>query len=228
MQLVAVLIAAAFALIGLLPLVRTHLRHPTLWMMVGVGVFAFPITQWVSRRAWEPLAFTFGISQTGVGLAVNFLVWALLAELFKFAPVLIVGAMTEAPPEDWFAYGAGAGAGFGVFGAQLVIGLALAASRLPFSTPLSTGLAIALRLFPVLTHIATTAFVSWSATRGWLGIGFLLAVGAQATLGLIERGQPALGTVGTLLSALITLFLFLYVWTLRDRTVPARSRLQVE
>lgn len=217
MQVIAVLIAAAFVLIGLFPLVRGHLKHPTLWIMMGVGLFAFPITQWVNRTIWEPLAFTFGISQAGAGLVVNLIAWALLAEVFKFAPVLIVGAMTEAPPGDWFAYGAGAGAGFGLFGAQLVIGLALAASRLPFTTALSTTLAIGLRLFPVMTHIATTAFVCWAATRRWLIRGLLIAVAAQVILGLIDRGQGALGTLGSLLSSMIALFLFLSVWTLRDR-----------
>jgi len=218
MQVIAVLIAAAFVLIGLFPLARGHLKHPTLWIMMGVGLFAFPITQWVNRTIWEPLAFTFGISQVGAGLVVNLIAWALLAEVFKFAPVLIVGAMTEAPPGDWFAYGAGAGAGFGLFGAQLVIGLALAASRFPFTTALSTTLAIVLRLFPILTHIATTAFVCWAATRRWLIRGLLIAVAAQVILGLIDRGQGALGTtLGPLLSSMITLFLFLSVWTLRDR-----------
>lgn len=218
MQVIAVLIAAAFVLIGLFPLVRGHLKHPTLWIMMGVGLFAFPITQWVNRTIWEPLAFTFGISQAGAGLVVNLIAWALLAEVFKFAPVLIVGAMTEAPPGDWFAYGAGAGAGFGLFGAQLVIGLALAASRLPFTTALSTTLAIGLRLFPVMTHIATTAFVCWAATRRWLIRGLLIAVAAQVILGLIDRGQGALGTtLVSLLSSMIALFLFLSVWTLRDR-----------
>ena len=61
--------------------------------------------------------------------------------------------------------------------------------------------------------------------RGWLFRALLLATAAQTVLGLVERGQAALGTaLGNLLFALIALFLFLYVVTLRDRVaVPWRQ-----
>ncbi|MBI3974761.1 MAG: hypothetical protein HY334_00035 [Armatimonadetes bacterium] len=223
----AVLIAAAFIVIGLTPLARTHFRQPTLWVMVAIGAFAFPIAQWVNRTGWDPLAFSVGLPQAGAWLALNLFVWALVAEAFKFAPVLIVGAMTEAPPRDWFIYGAAAGAGFGFFGAQQVIGYALEVSRLPLSTWWSVVLAIFLRLFPILAHIATTAFVGWAAPRGWLGRGLLAATTAHLLLGLVERGQGAIGTLlGNLLFAFVALFLFLYAWTLRDQAVPRPSRLQ--
>jgi len=227
MQLLAVVIAAAFVLIGLVPLARSHFRQPTFWVMLVIGAFAFPIAQWVNRTVWDPAAFGVGLPQAGVGLLLNLFVWALVAEGFKIAPVLIVGAMTEAPPRDWFVYGAAAGAGFGLFGAQQVIGYALEVSRLPLGTPLSAALAIVLRLFPILAHIATTAFVGWATTRGWLGRGLLAAAAVHLLLGLVERGQGTMGTLlGNLLFGLIALFLFLYAWTLRDHIVPRSSRLR--
>ncbi len=226
MQLLAVLIAAAFVLIGLAPLARSHFRQPTFWVMLLIGGFAFPIAQWVNRTVWDPVAFSVGLPQAGVGLLVNLFVWALVAEGFKIAPVLIVGAMTEAKPRDWFLYGAAAGAGFGLFGAQQVIGYALEVSRLPLSTPLSVAVAIALRVFPILAHIATTAFVGWAAARGWLGRGLLAAALAHLLLGLIERGQGAIGMLlGNLLFGLVALFLFLYAWTLRDQAASHPSGL---
>lgn len=226
MHLLAVVIAVAFVFIGLAPLARSHFRHSTLWVMLALGAFAFPIAQWVNRTVWDPLAFTLGLPQAGVGLLVSLFVWALVAESFKIAPVLIVGAMTEAPPRDWYVYGAAAGAGFGLFGAQQVIGYALEVSRLPLSTPVSAALAIALRLFPILAHTATTAFVGWAIPRGWLSRGLLLATAAHLLLGLIERGQSSIGIVfGNVLFGLIALFLFLYAWTLRDQVRPRPSRL---
>jgi len=230
MQLLAVLIAAAFALIGLVPLARSAFRQPTVWVILVIGAFAFPIAQWVTRIVWEPAAGGLGLPQAGVGLAITLLVWALVGEVFKIAPVLIVGAMTEAPPRDWFAYGAAAGAGFGLFAEQQIIGYALEVARLSFSTPLSTPLsaavAIAFRLFPILAHTATTAFVAWATTRGWLGRGLLAATLAHLLLGLIERGQGSLGILlARLLFGAVALFLFLYAWSLREQTLQRPSRL---
>lgn len=225
MQLLAVFIAAALVLIALAPLARGHFRQPTFWMLLGIGVFAFPIAQWVNRAVWEPLAVARGIPQGGFGLVVALFVWALLGEVFKFAPVLIVGALTEAKPRDWFAFGAAAGAGFALFAAQQVIGFALEISRLPLGSPANAALAIALRLFPILAHIGTTAFVAWGTTRGWLYWGLFLAAAAQTLLGLVERWQTSMGALlGGLLFALIASFIFLYVWTLRDRRVSGPSR----
>lgn len=229
MHLVAIIIAAAFALLGLIPLVRQSARQPLIWILVILGLFAFPITQWVSRTIWEPVAVTFGILELGVGAILALLVWALLAEIFKLAPVLVVASVTESPGEEWLAYGAATGAGFGLFGAQLVIGLALAASNLPYSTPLSTGVAVVLRIFPILAHIATAAFVAWSAARGRLFSALVVAVLVQTALGLVERGHGALGTTfGAVLSALIAVLVFIYVWGVRDREPAQTSPLQPE
>ncbi len=230
MRFLAVLIAAAFALIGLIPLARSAFRQPTFWVMLVIGAFAFPISQWVSRTLWDPLSIGLGIPQIGVGLGVTFLVRALVGEVFKAAPVLVVGSMAEAPPRDWFVYGAAAGAGFGLFAEQQIIGFALEVVRLAFSTPLSTPAsaagAIFFRLFPILAHTATTAFVAWSATRGWLGRGLLAATVAHLILGYIERGQGSLGTLlARSLFGAVALFLFLAVWSLRDQALKRPARL---
>jgi len=225
MSLLAVLIAAALTFVALLPLVRPHFRQPTFWALVAVGVFSFPIAQWVNRTVWDPLAAQLGVPEAGLGLVLGLFVWALLTEGFKFAPVTIVGLMTGAAPRDWYAYGAAAAAGFSFFAAQQVIGFALEVSRLPLSTTGSTALAILLRFFPILGHIATTTFVAWATPRGGLIRALLLATAVQTLLGLVEREQAAAGPLlGNVLFALITLFLFLYVWTLRDRPLAGPSR----
>src|SRR3989304_1271045 len=111
-----------------------------------------------------------------------------------------------------------AGAGFGFFVSQQLIAFSLEVYRLSLSTPALTLLTVLLKFFPILAQTATTAFVAWAMPRGWLFRALLLATAAQTVLGLVERGQAALGTaLGNLLFALIALFLFLYVWTLRDR-----------
>ncbi len=223
MQPLAVLIAAALTVLALLPLGRSSFRQSTFWVLAGIGIFVFPIVQWVNRTVWEPLAVNLGIPDVGAGLIVYLFVWALLTEGFKIAPVLVVGTMTEAKPSEWFAYGAATAAGFSLFAAQQVIGYALEVNRLALGTPGSTALAIVLRLFPILAHIATTAFVAWSIPRGWLWPALVAATAAQTVLGLVERWQAALGPLlGWLLFALIAVFL--YVWTLRARAVPGHSR----
>jgi len=229
MQPLAVLIAAGLVGIALVPLARGSLRQLAFWTVFVIGAFAFPIVQWVSRSVWEPLAVDLGLPHAGIGVVVNLFMWAILGEFFKVAPVLLLGVLTEVPRREWFAYGVAAGAGYALFGAQQVITLALEVSRLSVSSPASTALAIVLRLFPILAHIATTAFLAWAASQRSLGRGLLVATAAQMVLGLVERGQASLGTVGgqslfQVLFALIAVFLFLYVWTLRDRGLPGPSR----
>lgn len=225
-QPVAVVIAAAFALIALAPLARSHLRHSTFWMLLALGAFAFPIAQWVTRSLWDPLAVSFGVPQGGIWGVATLYVRSLVDEVFKIAPVLIVAAMGEAPQRDWYAYGAAAGAGFGLFGAQTVIAYALEAARLGLSSPASLAMALLLRFFYVLPHVATTAFVGWAAPRGWLGRALAAAAAAHLILALLERGQGTIGTVlGGVLIALVALFFFLYAWTLRDQVKAQPSRL---
>lgn len=225
MQLLAVPIAAALTFLALLLLVRQYVRQPTFWILVALGYIAAYIAQWTGRTVWDPLTFDLGIPQAGAGIVVNMLGRAFLAEAFKFAPVLVIGLMTEISPRDWFAYGAAAGAGFGFFVSQQLIAFSLEVYRLALSTPALTLLSILLKFFPILAQTATTAFVAWAMPRGWLVRGLLLATAAQTVLGLVERGQATLGmALGSLLFALIALFLFLYVWTLRDRAaVPSRQ-----
>jgi len=229
MQLLAVPIAAALVLVALLPLVRDSLRQTAFWSIFGIGALTFPIVQWVSRTVWEPLAVDLGLSAGPVGLLLNLLVWAGLGEAVKITPVVLMGVLVDVRRREWFAYGVAAGAGYALFGAQQVIALALEVSRLPLTSPGSTALAILLRLFPILAHIATTAFAAWAASQRLLWRGLLVATAAQMVLGLVERGQASLGTVAgqslfQVLFALIAVFLFLYVWTLRDRGMPGPSR----
>lgn len=225
MQLLALPIAAAFVVIALLPLARQYFRQSPFWILLIIGTFAFPIVQWIYRLVWEPAAFSLGVPQAGAGLVLNLCVGAFLGEAIKVAPAIIVSVWSKASRRDWFAYGAAAGAGYALFGAQQVIRFALEVSRLPLSTPGSTALAIGLRLFPILAHVATTAFAAWAASRGRLGRGLLIATAAQVILGLVERGQASMGqALGQLLFALIAVFLFVYVWMLRDRSLSGPSR----
>src|SRR3989304_5292554 len=162
MQLVAVPIAAALTFLALLLLVRQYFRQPTFWILVALGYIAAYIAQWTGRTVWDPLTFDLGIPQAGAGIVVNMLGRAFLAEAFKFAPVLVIGLMTEMSSRDWFAYGAAAGAGFGFFVSQQLIAFSLEVYRLSLSTPALTLLTVLLKFFPILAQTATTAFVAWA------------------------------------------------------------------
>jgi len=222
MPVLAWLIAAAFAVAGLAPILRGTLRQPIVWMLAALGGLAFLITQWVGRALWTPVAVTFSIPDVGAGLVVHLFVMAALGEALKVAPVLVLGHSQPTPVGDWFVYGAAIGAGFGLVGAQLIIALTLAASTLPVSSVGSAALAVALRLFPVLAHIATTAWLAWATPRDRFGVTFLIVVLVQTALGLVERGAGALGLpVGGLLLAALAAALYLYVWLL---PAPAANR----
>lgn len=222
MPVLAWLIAAAFAVAGLVPVLRSALRQPIVWILVAVGGLTSFIAQWAGRALWAPVAVTFGIPDVGTGLVVHLFVLAALGEALKIAPVLVLGHAQPTPAGEWFVYGASVGAGFGLVGAQLIIALTLAASTLPVSSVGSAVLAVALRLFPVLAHIATTAWLAWATARGRFGATFLVVVLAQTALGLVERGAGALGLpVGGLLLAALAAALYAYVWLL---PVPTGNR----
>ncbi len=223
--LTALAITAVLTLPVLVALARSHFRQPSFWILAALGYVAAYIAQWVGRAVWEPLTFDLGIPQAGGGVVITVFGSVLIGEALKFAPVLLIGLMEEFSPRDWFAYGAAAGAGFGFFVAQHLIGFSLEVYRLALSTFTLTTFVVLVKVFPILAHTATTAFVASAMPRGWLLRALLLASAAQTVLGLVERGQAGLGMVlGNLLFALIAVFVFLYVWTLRDRgIIPVRQ-----
>jgi hypothetical protein len=218
MHLLAVPIAAAQTLLALLLLARRSFRQSSFWILVALGYLAAYIAQWAGRSVWDPLTYDLGIPQVGAGLVVSVAGRVFLAEAFKFAPVLVLGLLAGLSAHDWFAFGAAAGAGFGFFVAQQLVAFALEVNRLALSTPALTLLVVVLKIFPILAHAATTAFVAWCLPRGWLLWGLLLATAAQTLLALAERGQAALGpALGNLLFAGLAALVFVAVWVLRDR-----------
>ncbi|MDQ7848668.1 MAG: hypothetical protein QN152_07155 [Armatimonadota bacterium] len=218
MQLLAVPIAAAQALLALFLLAPRAFRQSSFWVLVALGYLAAYIAQWAGRSVWDPLTYDLGIPQVGAGLVVSVAGRALLAEAFKFAPVLVLGLVAGISTRDWFAWGAAAGTGFGFFVAHQLVAFALEVSRLALSTPALTLLVVVLKVFPILAHAATTAFVAWCLPRGWLFWGLLLATAAQTVLALAERGQAALGpALGNLFFAGLAALVFVGVRVLRDR-----------
>src|SRR3989304_4808055 len=154
MQLCAVPIAAALTFLPLLLLVRQSFRQPPCGIRVALGYIAAYIAQWTGRTVWDPLTFDLGLPQAGAGIVVNMLGRAFLAEAFKFAPVLVIGLLTEMSSRDWFAYGAAAGAGFGFFVSPQLIAFSLEVYRLSLSTPAPTPLAVTLEFLPILAQTA--------------------------------------------------------------------------
>lgn len=224
MQLLAVPIAAAQTLLALFLLARRSFRQSSFWILVALGYLAAYIAQWAGRSVWDPLTYDLGIPQAGAGLVVSVAGRALLAEAFKFAPVVVLGLLGGFSAYDWFAFGAAAGAGFGFFVAQQLVAFALEVYRLALSTPAVTLLVVVLKVFPVLAHAATTAFLAWCLPRGWLFRGLLLATAAQTVLAVVERGLAALGPApGNLLFSGLAAAVFVAVWVLRDRR-PAVGR----
>ncbi len=215
-------IAAVFALLGLLPLAGRHLGRPLLWACLLAGIVTGPIAREGTQLAWEWLGPFGDLAKSPSGSTVHLLLTAAVGELLKATAPLAAISFTATDVATGIAYGAAAGAGFGFMATQQVLAMALGLIGSPFITPLSTVMAVVGWCFPVLAHVATTAYVTRAGVRGGLGFAFLFAWFMQFGLGMAQR-LPVVGGVPTALpaTAFITLWLFGYLWVARARAHTA-------
>lgn len=211
-------IAAVFALLGLLPLAGRSIRRPLLWLCLLGGVAAGFLAREATKMAWDWLGPIGGLERSAVGLTVNLLIAALAGELLKATAPLAVIIFAPTDAVTGLAYGAASGAGFGLVAGQRFLALALGLSGTPFITPLSTAVAVVSWFFPTLAHIVTTAYLVRAGVRGGLGLALLFVVALQTILGLAQK-LPLAGGIptGALLTAAISLWLLIYLWRARLR-----------
>jgi hypothetical protein len=216
----SIAIAGAFALLGLIPLARGDLRRPLLWGCAVAGAITGPIAREGIQMVWDWLGPTGALASNPTGSSIYLLLTAAIGELVKAtAPLaVVVFVRTQAPTA--IAYGAAAGAGFGFVATQRVVTLAMRLVGSTFITPFSTAVAIVGWIFPVLAHIATTAYVTRAGVTGRLGVAFLLAWAVQFALGLAQRLPVVAGiATGAAVTAIIASALYAALWAARRRAL---------
>ncbi len=223
-QNVAIGLAAGFALVGFLPLAGRNIRRPLLWLVLivsaALGYFAREGTQ----IALDILSPYFETGPSTLGAVVTTLVAAAVGELLKATPALIAVSTGSADALAGLAYGAAAGAGFGTYVTwpllAVPIGMILEGSSL--TSPLFAGIAIFGWFFRILAHVMTTAYVARAGVSGGLGGALFAAVVVQFIIGLAER-MPVVSNISTgiLVSAVFSLAMFAYLWSVRSRAADA-------
>jgi len=219
----SIAIAAAFALIGLIPLAQGYLRRPWLWGCVVAGAITGPIAREGTKLVWDWLGPAGALASNLTGSGIYLLVTAALGELVKATAPLAAVSFVRTDTAAAIAYGAAAGAGFGFAAAQQVLTLAMRLVGSTFITPLSTAIAIVGWIFPVLAHIATTAYVTRAGVRGGLGLAFIVAWVVQFALGFAQQHLPIIAGVGigTVATAIIAFGLYASLWSARNRALAA-------
>jgi hypothetical protein len=216
----AIAIAAAFALVGVIPLAGRNLSRPLFWACALAGAITGPIAREGTQMAWEWLGPVGALANNPAGSTVYLLITAAIGELVKATAPLAVVSFVPTNAVAAIAYGAAAGAGFGFMATQQVLALAMKLVGSTFITPLSTGIAIIGWFFPMLAHTATTAYVARAGVRGGLGPAFLFAWVVQFALGLALRLPVIAGVaLGTVVTAIIALGLFASLWVTRNRAM---------
>lgn len=217
-QYAPIVIAAAFALLGLLPLAGRSIRRPLLWLCLLGGVAAGFFAREATKMAWDWIGPIGGLERGPAGLTINLLIAALAGELLKATIPLMAISFKPTDAVTGLAYGAASGAGFGLVAGQQFLALALGLVGTPFITPLSTAVAVVAWFFPTLAHIVTTAYLIRAGVRGRLALALLFVVALQTVFGLAQK-LPLAGGIptGVLLTAVITLWLFGHLWRARLR-----------
>jgi hypothetical protein len=217
---VSIAIAAAFALVGLMPLGQGYLRRPLLWACVVAGAITGPIAREGTQLVWDWLGPAGALASHPTGSTIYLLVTAAIGELVKATAPLAAITAVRTDAAGAIAYGAAAGAGFGFVATQQVLTLAMKLVGSTFITPLSTAIAVVGWVFPMLAHIATTAYVTRAGARGGLGLAFVVAWLVQFALGLALR-LPVIGGVATgiVVTAIIGFGLYASLWAARNRAL---------
>ncbi|MGQ0548402.1 MAG: hypothetical protein ACT4PY_01885 [Armatimonadota bacterium] len=216
----ALAIAAAFALAGLLPLAAGDLLRPITWLCLLAGVAAGFFAREATALAWEVLGPLGGLSNTPGGAVIHQVLATGIGELLKAIVPIAVILWAATRSATGLSYGAAAGAGFALINSQRVLVKVLELVGSPIVTPLSTALAVVGWFFMILGHITTTGYLSWTAVGGGFGRAFLMAWAIQFVLVLAQR-LPVIAGIPLALpvSMVITLALLYYLRSLRARAV---------
>jgi hypothetical protein len=219
----SIAIAAALALAGFWPLARGHMRQPLVWACVVAGAITGPIAREGTQLAWDWLGPVGVVASNPTGSSVYLLITAAIGELVKATAPLAVVSFVRTDAAAAIAYGAAAGAGFSFAATQQVLTLAMRLFGSTFITPVSMAVAIVGWLFPVLSHIATTAFITRAGVRGGLGVAYLGAWLIQFALGWLPNQLPIVGGVatGTVVTAFLAFGFYAALWAMRTRALAA-------
>ncbi len=222
-QYTAIALAAVFGLVGFLPLAGRSIRRPLPWLVLivsaALGYFAREGTQ----IALDALSPYFETGPSTLGAVVTTLVASAVGELLKATPALIAVSLMAADALSGLAYGAAAGAGFGAYVTWPLLAFPLGLLGSPLTSPFFAGLAIFGWFLRILAHVVTTAYVAHAGVSGGLGGALFAAVIVQFIIGLAER-MPVVSNISTgiLVSAVISLAMFVYLWSVRSRAAAAR------
>jgi hypothetical protein len=217
-QYLAPAIAAAFALIGFLPLAGQGVRRPLLWFCLiaggGVGLIARQAVSIVG----DVLAPVRALTVEPAAFIITLVVAAVVGEMLKALAPLAAIVSTPADARTGLGYGAAAGAGFGFVVAYQGVGMALGLAGSPFITPGSTTIAVAGWFFRILPQIITTAYVGRACVVGGLGGALLFAILIQLVLSVADR-LPVVGSIptGLIVTAVVSIALYAYLWVRRER-----------
>jgi hypothetical protein len=219
----SMVIAAALALVGLWPVARGQLRQPLLWACAAAGAITGPIAREGTQLAWDWLGPVGVVSSNPTGSSVYLLITAAIGELVKATAPLAVVSLVRTDAAAAIAYGAAAGAGFSFAATQQVLTLALRLLGSTFITPVSMAVAVVGWLFPVLSHIATTALITRAGVRGGLAVAYLGAWVVQFALGWLPNQLPIVAGVatGTVITAFLAFVLYASLWAIRTRAMAA-------
>jgi len=223
LDMIAVSISAAYALIALVPLAGRHLRRPLVWLCLVAGLIAGFFAREAVKLAAEALAAFTPLSTGPASDAASVAVAAVVGEVLKALAPLALIVMAPAGPGTGLAYGAAAGAGFGFVVAQQGLAMALGLVGSPFITPASTVAAVVGWFFRALPHPLTTAYVARAGVVGGAGGALGLACLVQFALGFTDRLPLVAGIpTGVIVTAVISLILYAYLWRAR-RAPPGAS-----
>ncbi len=233
---VALAIATGYGLVTLSILSRGRLREPWLVGAAVSGAIAFPVVLLLGTPIqqlfaavfrWDMDAYTTSLGIGLVGIAAT----ATVSEVFKLAAALLVWSFSG-ERGDALAFGAGAGAGFGIVGAYQVILLALMARTLPISSPGGFAASLVQQFAFVAVSTATTALAAHGLARRRLGTYLAAAILGEsvfAALGLLFTLRVYTNPVWTFLSVGIGLGLLACVFLLSlhppapDHSTPDQS-----
>ncbi len=222
-QYTAIALAAVFALVGLLPLAGRSVRRPLLWLVLLVSVALGYFAREGTQLALDMLGPYFETGPSALGAVVTTLVAVTVGEFLKATPALMAVSIGSADALTGLAYGAAAGAGFGAYVTWPLLAFPLGLLGSPLTSPFFAGLAILGWFFRILAHVVTTAYVVRAGVSGGLGGALFVAVIIQFLIGLAERMPVVIGIqTGILVSVVISLALFAYLWSVRSRAAAAR------
>lgn len=224
----ALAVAAIFALAALLPLSGRNILRSLSLLCLIVGGATWFLTREAPLIIWDEwLGPMSGLTSVPSAVILRVMIAAAVAEILKATAPLAAVSFTSTDAPTGLAYGAAAGAGFSVVSTLPVVARTLELVGSPIVTPLSTAIALIGWFFPMLLHVSTTAYVARAGVRGGLGLAFFVAWILHVTLGLADalplREYGLIGGIPIkfLLTAVVAVSLFAYLWVARARSQAA-------